>query len=221
MVPNDLIQSFREFADDLKEPFLWPDDLVESYLARAEIEACERKPLLTSSIDTDMCQVAVTADTALYAKHIAVREIYYAKFTETTSGDTHKLAITNIDELYFKDPDWEDLEGSPVYLILDDTNIQFVPTPVVDGSLELSISHVPKVEMATSLALSIDRAHQYNLVYWMLHLGFERRDADTFNANKALDYAGRFTNYFGDPKGVNAIKSVRGVRNDRSRGGWI
>jgi hypothetical protein len=221
MTLDDIIESFREYADDLAAPYLWSDCVVEIYADQAEKEACERRPLLTSSTDTDMCQIAVTSGTDLYTKHAAVREVYYAKFTETTSGDEHKLRITNIDELTFTDPDWEDLETDPCYLILDDTTVQIVPSPTVDGTLEMSISYVPKIVMSTKGSPTIHDAHHYNLVYWMLHLGFEKRDADTFNANKALDYSNRFANYFGDPKGVNALKSVRTVRDDRSRGGWI
>lgn len=221
MTLSDLETSFREYSDDLQKPYLWSSSRVWSYADRAEIEACERRPLLTSSTDADLCNIAVTADTAIYTKHTAVREVYYAKFTETDTGDEYKLSITNIDELTFKDPDWQLNEDPPEYLILDDTSVQIVPTPTVAGTLEMSVSHIPKIKMSVSSSPSIHEAHHDNLVYWMLHLAFEKRDADTFNAKKALDYEGRFERYFGEAKGVNAVKSVRTVREDRSRGGWI
>ena len=221
MTLDDLVESFREYADDLVEPYLWSTSLVESYADRAEVEACERRPLLTSSTDEDMCQIAVSADVGKYTKHVAVREVYYAKFTETASDEAHKLFITNIDELAFLEPTWEDLESEPKYLLLDDSSVQIIPTPTVDGLLEMSISHVPKTLASVTYNFSIHSAHHYNLVYWMLHLAFEKRDADTFNAKKALDYETRFANYFGESKGVNTLKTVRSVRDDRNRGGWI
>jgi len=221
MYLDELVLSFREYADDLVDPYLWSSDLIESYAEQAEKEACERRPLLTSSTDTDMCQIAVTSGTAVYTKHIAVREVYYAKFTETVSENEYRLRITNLDELTFTDPDWQDSSDVPSWLILDDTEVQIVPPPTADGTLEISISHVPKIAMSVKRLPTIHEAHRYSLLYWMLHLGFDRRDADTFNANKAQDYAARFANYFGDPKGSNRVKSVRIVRDDRTPGGWI
>lgn len=221
MTLDDLVESFREFADDLVEPYLWSASLVESYADRAEAEACERRPLLTSSTDKDMCQIAVSADVGKYTKHAAVREVYYAKFTDAISGDVHKLFITNIDELTFLEPSWEDLDSEPTYLLLDDSSVQIIPTPTVEGLLEMSISHIPKTLSSVTYNLAIHSAHHYSLVYWMLHLAFEKSDADTLNVKKALDYEARFANYFGEPKGAYALKTVRTVRNDRSRGGWI
>jgi hypothetical protein len=222
METDDLVQSFREFTDDLVDnPYLWSTSVVESYADRAEVEACERRPLLTSSTDTTMCSIAVTSGTALYTKHIAVREVYYAKFVSTATAESYVLAITNIDELTFTDPDWAELDCDPKYLILDDTSVQLVPAPTEDGTLLISISHVPLIAMSTNGLPTINETHHYNLVYWMLHLAFEKRDADTFDAKKALDYYSRFASYFGQAKGVNAMKGVRTVRDDRSRGGWI
>lgn len=219
MTTDELVQSFREYADDLVEPYLWSEVLVESYADQAEIEACNRRPLLTSSTDTDLCVIEVATGTSKYTKHAAVREVYYAKFT--TSTDDFRLRITNIDELHFLEPDWENTLDVPKYLLLDDASVEIVPTPVEDGTLELSISHVPVINMSVSGTPSITDVHHYSLVYWMLHLGFEKRDADTFNAKKALDYYTRFANYFGESKSANAVKSVRNVRNERYQGSWI
>lgn len=219
MTTDEIVQNFREYADDLVEPYLWSSDLVESYASQAETEACNRRPLLTSSTDSDMCVIDVTAGTAKYQTHVAVREIYFAKLT--TSSDVYKLRITNIDELHFLEPNWEDTLSEPKYLVLTDSAVEIIPTPTDDGQLEISISHVPVISMADSGSPSIHGAHHYDLVYWMLHLGYGKRDADTFNAKKSLDYYVRFTNVFGEPKNANALKGVRNVRNDRYRGSWI
>lgn len=224
MLLADLIDDFRDYTRDINEPYLWPDTLVKKYADRAEIEACERRPLLTSSTDADMCVIDVTADTALYTKHKAVREVYYAKFE--TATDQYNLRIVNIDELNFIDPDWDMLESYPRYLLLTDTEVQLVPVPTEDGTLTLSISHIPKTLMSAKeapevLGPTIDEAHHYNLLYWMLHLGYMRRDTDTFDPKKALDYEQMFIAYFGDRKGVNSLKSVRTVRNDRTESTWI
>lgn len=227
MLLADLVQSFRDYSDDLQDnPYLWSDALIESYADQAESEACGRRPLLTSSTDADMCVIAVTSGTSLYTKHAAVREVYYAKFTSTATSDSYHLRITNVDELNVIDEDWETTESDPKYLILDDKSVQIVPEPTEDGSLELSISHAPKVKMSEKVAPAtlgpdISEVYHYSLVYWMLHLGFMKQDADTFNVKKSLDFETRFANYFGELKGVNALKGVRDVRNERVGGGWI
>ena len=219
MTTDDLIQSFRDYADDLSDPPLWSDVLVNSYADQAEIEACNRRPLLTSSTDTALCVIDVVTGTSKYVKHVAVREVYYAKLTTPT--EVFRLRITNIDELNFLEPNWEDLLDVPKYLLLDDSTVEIVPTPTENGVLEISVSHVPIINMSVSGNPTINEAHHYNLVYWMLHLGYEKHDADTFNAKKSLDYYTRFANYFGEPKNTNALKSVRNVRNDRYQGSWI
>lgn len=219
MTLDDLIQDFRDTSDDLKEPYLWSDELIISYADKAENEACSRRPLLTSSSDIDLCKIPIVADTSIYKKHMAIREVYYAKLT--TNSGSYALSITNIDELTFMYPDWDRIESYPRFLILTDNQLQIVPMPIEDGVLELSISHVPKESMYDRGEPEINEAHHYGLVYWMLHLGYSKRDADTFNPKKAIDYAQLFANIFGDMKNANSVMSVRTVRDDRSRGGWV
>lgn len=219
MTLDDLVQSFREYTDNLIEPFLWTTEVVESYAVQAEIEACERRPLLTSSTDVDLCQTTVVSGTSLYTKPSDVREVYYA--IVTLDQTVYHLQITNIDELSFMNPDWASVEGEPKYLLLTDNSFQIVPTPEEDGLLEISVSHIPKEPVSDTGEFTINEAHHYNLVYWMLHLAFEKRDADTFNAKRSLDYAQRFANIFGDKKSVNDLMGVRTVRANRGRGGWV
>lgn len=219
MTLDDLVQDFRDSTDDLVEPYLWSAELVESYADRAEKEACCRRPLLTSSSDDDMCKIQILESVDTYTRHPSIREVYYAKLTNSTN--IFKLYITNIDELAIVCPDWESLTTDPRYLLLTDGLLQVVPKPSESGILELSVSHVPKEPNYITGELSISEAHHSSLVYWMLHLAYEKKDADTFNVKKSLDYAQQFANVFGDQKGANAAMSVRTVRSDRDRGGWI
>lgn len=219
MTLSDLVQSFNDFADNNANPPLWSDALIESYADQAENEACIRRPLLTTSTDVDMCDIDIVSGTSVYTKHKSVCEVYYAKLTNST--DSYSLRITNIDELNFLETDIENMSDEPKYLLLTDSSVEVVPTPIEDGILEMSISHIPVIPMSESDNPTIHENHHYNLVYWMLHLGYEKQDADTFNAKKSLDYYTRFNNIFGEPRNVNQAKGVRNVRNYRYRGDYI
>jgi len=217
---TELEQAFRDLTSDLVEPYLWSSDLVASYADQAEQEACSRRPLLTTSTDSTLCNITIVSGTSNYSRHQAILQVYSARLTIGT--DIYNLFITNENEINFIDPDWFLLEaGTPEYLILTDTGFKLVPTPNANGTLNLSISHIPIYRISETGELSISEAHQYNLLYWMLHLAYSKMDADTFNADLSALNAMKFANHFGDPRDANIVKSVRTVRDTRAQGGWI
>lgn len=220
MTRADLITYFRELARDTVDgPYLWSSTLVTGYSELAEAEACSRKPLLTSNSNTTLCQIDVTADTATYAKHTAVRMVYSAHLESTTdSTDRLELYILDKDELLYEEPNWETLTGDPKYLLLQDASVVIIPTPTVDKTLMLDISYVP---LTAEASFTIDSAHHYMLVFYMLYLAYSKSDADTKNPKRAAEYEAVFDSYFGPRLDANAIKSVRQVRPDRAESRWI
>lgn len=238
MTLADIIIHFRELADDtVSDSYQWSTSIVTKYAVLAEAEACSRRPLLTSSTNTTICSIAITDASAIYAKHITVRQVYKAELISTADAtDIIDLYITNVDELHTIEPDWRSLDGPPQYLILDDSNVELVPPPEEDGTLWLNVSHIPLVDMDDTgvaydagppevvevlAAPTIDVAHHFMLIFYMLYLAYTRNDADTEDKARSLDYEAIFTAYFGSRPDALATKSIRQVRSDRQPSGWI
>lgn len=220
MTLEDLVTAFRTLADDTVETYLWSTELVEGYADQAEIEACTRKPFLFSTTDPDLCEIDITGGTATYDRNPVIRRVFYARFVQ--DGFSNKLVIRTRDEMTEIAPDWVDSVGVPKYLIIEDSHFTLSPAPEDDGVLKLELSHIPVKTMSARGLPTITAAHHYNLVYWMLYLAYSKRDADTFNPKKALDYAQMFADYFGDAPSAQHATDTRNVRPDRPViGGWI
>lgn len=220
MTLEDLIIHYRELTDDLKTPLLWSTEILEKYAELAEIEACNRKPLLTSSTEAEICSLSVVADTDTYTKHTKVRRIFSAKLINT--ADPTKidyLYITDEDELDLHEPGWRTLEGDPTFLVNKDNSVQIVPPPTEDATLWLEVSHIP---LDTFNEFTIDSAHHFYLVYYMMYLGYTKSDSDTKSPTKALEYEAIFTQFFGPRPDAYKLKSVRQVHTDRYKAsGWF
>jgi len=219
MLRTELITHFREMADDLVDnPYLWPDNLVNSYAILAENEACSRKPLLVDRSTEALCKIDVTEGTSAYTTNSAVRQIFKASLIYDSDTSTEiRLYITDIDELNVIDPDWQDDTSLTKYLIVEDSSVTLWPVPEDDAALWLEVSHVPLTEEAS---FTISSSHHFMLVFYMLYLAYNKSDSDTHNPKRAYEYEAIFSAYFGPKPDANKVKSVRQVRSDRSIQGW-
>lgn len=217
MTLDDIIFHFRSLVGDESEPYLWSEDLVESYVDMAEEEACSRKPLLTSSSIADLCVIAITAGTAVYPRHTNSRQIYTARLANGTAD----LRLTDPTELNYLEPNWKSIEGEPRYLIVEDSTFEIVPAPTEDTTLTMRVSYTPLTKASASGTFTIDASHHYMLVFYMMFLAYSRRDADTENPAKALEFEAIFAAYFGSKPNAYAAKSVRQVRETSRPNGWL
>ena len=72
---EQLIAQFRIDADDLVQPYLWPDEWVAPWLTEAVSEAAVRGRLLYEAAGPAICEIAVTAGTATYPLHASLYEL--------------------------------------------------------------------------------------------------------------------------------------------------
>jgi len=219
MTLDDIVYNFRVLAGDLVEPYLWDSTLVQSYAESAENEACSRKALLTSESIDELCKISIVSGTSVYPKHTKVRQIFSAILTQ--DDETIELHLTDPTELNYISPGWRYTKGPPKYLIINDSTVQMVPPPEKDGVLTLYVSHIPVTSIIDNAEPTIDEINHYPMIYYMLYLAYNKRDADTENPAKALEFESLFASHFGPKQELNTIKSIRQVREANRTSGWI
>jgi hypothetical protein len=100
---QQLIDLFRDLADDKALPYLWSDFVMTQYAAEAEMEAARRARLLKDSSTAAVCQYAVTAGQqkiTLDPRVIFIRSVKIGSKTIPLS----RFHRTDMD---FTFPDWD------------------------------------------------------------------------------------------------------------------
>lgn len=208
---EQLIQQFRVDADDLAQPYLWPDDWVAPWLTEAVSEAAVRGRLIYETADPAICEIAVTAGVATYPLHKSLYELEHLRFKATGSTTSDRVHLKTREELDHIRPDWRDRTDSrPRFAIQDDTRITLVDRPSVDGTLFVEGYRVPLRPLVNdSDKPEINEAHHRHLVHWALHRAFSKPDADAADPARAAKAEAQFTAYFGLPPDADLRRSTR------------
>ena len=195
---EQLIAQFRIDADDLVQPYLWPDDWVAPWLTEAVNEAAVRGRLLYEAANAAVCQIAVAASAATHELHKSLFELVHLRFQATGAATSSVLSIKAREELDRIRPGWRDETGTPRHAIQDDTRITLVPRPEVAGTLHVEGYRVPLKPLANDTDKpEIHEAHHRHLVHWALHRAFSIPDTEAFDAARADRAEAAFTRYFG------------------------
>ncbi len=207
---EQLISQFRVDATDLESPPLFLDEWIAGWLTEAVAEAAIRGRLIMEAANPAVCQIAVTADVAVYPLHPALFEIVHMRFKPTGSTRSEPVTIKTREELDRIRPGWRDCADRVEFAIQDDTRIQLVGMPKTAGVLYLEGYRVPLKALANDNDKpEIGSAHHHHLVHWALHRAFSRPDADTFDAKRAAAGETAFTAYFGTRPDSDLRRSTR------------
>jgi len=213
MTLSELISAFRSLADDTVEPYLWSDADVTLYLNEAEKEAATRASLLTDDSSATYSQIEFTSGQATYDLNSLVLDVNRVTLDGEVLEKKSK-ALLDAD-----DPEWETTEGTPLYYVLDIQTIKFSPVPDAVLTAYLDVTRLP-VPMESS-GPEIHPKYHFKLLDWALHLAYSRRDADTFDPTKAMNYESQFAKSFGDSQSANTQRQRLQQAPDRSSSGWI
>lgn len=208
---EQLIQQFRIDADDLVQPYLWPDDWVAPWLTEAQSQAAIRARLLYEAADPAICEIAVTAGVATYPLHKSLYELAHLRFKPTGSTQSEPVHLKAREELDRIRPGWRDRTSTQsCYAIQDDTRITLVDRPSVAGTLYVEGYRVPLRALANDNDKpEINEAHHIHLVQWALHRAFSKPDAETVDPARAAKAETQFTAYFGPPPDADLRRSTR------------
>lgn len=195
---EQLIAQFRVDADDLVQPYLWPDDWVAPWLTEAVSEAAVRGRLIYEAANAAVSQIAVSASAATHELHKSLFELVHLRFQATGATTSSVVTIKSREELDRIRPGWRDETGTPRYAVQDDTRITLVPRPEVAGTLHVEGYRVPLKPLANDTDKpEIHEAHHRHLVQWALHRAFSIPDTEAFDAARADRAEAAFTRYFG------------------------
>ena len=207
---EQLIQQFRVDADDLVQPYLWPDEWVAPWLTEAVSEAAVRGRLLYEAANAAVCQIAVAASAATHELHKSLFELVHLRFQATGAATSSVLSIKAREELDRIRPGWRDETGTPRHAIQDDTRITLVPRPEVVGTLHIEGYRVPLKALENDTDKpEIHEAHHRHLVHWALHRAFTKPDSETIDPTRAATAEVAFTRYFGPSPDADLRRSTR------------
>ena len=196
---EQLIAQFRIDADDLVQPYLWPDEWVAQWLTEAQNEASIRGRMLYEAADPAICEISVTADVATYQLHPSIYELASLRFKATGASCSTPVHIKAREELDRIRPGWRDRSDSqPRFAIQDDTRLTLVDRPSTAGTLYLEGYRLPlKALVNDNDKPEINQAHHRHLVHWALHRAFSKPDSETIDPTRAATAEAAFTRYFG------------------------
>ncbi len=205
---GQLIGEARSEVDDKVEPYLWTDDDWKAYFNWAESEACRRAHLLIDSTTSEICEVAIAAETASYPLDARVVSIRRVKL----ESQTRPLTQATRDDLDATVYDWENRKGYPeVFISESDGELLLVPKPVSADTGHLTVARLPLNDMTDLDNDSPEIAARYHrdLIFGACSRAYLKNDEDTFNIKKSQHYEALFTQKFGPPVSAKAEQMRR------------
>ena len=197
---SQLIQRFRNLANDKVEPYFIEDESIIDWLNDAVHEACIRGRLLHESENDAVCKIEVLSGTARYLLHVSLYEISRIWFEPSHGVAGSYIALMSAESLdrhYYEN--WKALTGFPRFAIQDDTSIRLIPKPSIAGELQLEGYRVPMHLMQSDSDVpEINPIHHVHLIQWALHKAFSVPDAEFFDADRSAMAEHEFSSYFGD-----------------------
>ncbi len=188
---EQLLDEFRRQMDDTSEPFLWSDDAIIQFIDLAQREFCRKTEVLTES-QSFSALAANNGDVPIPSHVYRIKRAIL-----DSNGAVLRLINLNeaVDQVYQDDYgaigslQWETQRGTPRAVILDYATgtIRLVPYPVVDDSITLYYSYLPKRQITASSASTeiSDVEHQLAMLWYARALAYNDHDADVYDPKAA------------------------------------
>lgn len=200
MLTQDLINLFREEADDKNIPYLWSDALLCTYGTEGEAEAARRARLIKDATTAAVCAYAVTTSTqkiTLDPRIIYVRSVYIA-------SKTLPLERIHQHDINIAFPGWDttvNLGDVNRFIVDKETGIMWFDSPFpASDTVNLTVIREPLLALSninTVVNPEIAPRYQIKLVHWMLHRAFGKQDSETNDPDKAKNELEKFEAEFG------------------------
>ena len=193
----------RLFLDDTRsEKYLWSDSELGTFINQALREAAIRSRSIADSTTPDCSTINLSTSVSDYPLHESV--FFVDRVYD--SGQKKNLIKTTAKNLDNGSDDWPFHTGSPTHYILDANHFQedyetysirVYPIPISNSVLNLTVYRSQLAELSGVDEPEIPKHNHLSLLHWVLHLAYMKQDADTFNAEKAIQFGNRFEQAFG------------------------
>lgn len=197
----------------------WTNWELATYANQAQEEVAARVPIQDSDT-AECCEIALSlADGPIYNTH---GQILYIKRIRL-DGESMDLGKTREEEMDQNFPAWEDQDADTPTRYLDNRDedkIYFWPPPNGNFTAKLEVGRLPLTSMRWDHRHidkpEIKSKHWFDLVDYMVHLAYLKRDTETFDekaSNRALQV---FNLKFGD-RPNRRIEKENEVERNRPR----
>lgn len=244
MTLADLLDAYRNAADDETEPYRADDARVTGWLNEAVDEACLRAKLIFDTT-SPLCTLRVVAGTQAYVLHPAIDDIAAAWMDKhhTVLQPTDQSALDRgrdvrwhlnspswraayVDASAWCGSNWRMWNGQPRFIIRDGQSIRLVPNPTSDDVLHLEVYRRPlaaeKLDAAnaTTCVPRVSFQYQPALVEWALYRAFMRRDEDQVDPAVAAAHLQLFEAAFGPRTDANVVRKQHEQRSHTTVINW-
>lgn len=219
-LPGDTVTDVNWKNDDTG--LLWSNQEICRYAVEAQNEFCFRNPILDQDAQADITQIAVSASTGLYSFDSRILSIRRMKFVDSNDDEFRLLKRTTawMDRHAIT---W-DLETAPeegkVEFYIEDTDhrvLQLYRTPELDGTLHMIVDRLPFTTMSWQRRHQdmpeIDQHHHLDLLDYMKHLAYQKKDAQTDDKKLSQDFLDSFTAKVGERPSARLLRVRRAERN--------
>lgn len=204
-----LREASRLRLDDAVAPFLWTDTELNDYINEAVAEAAVRSNLIQDRV-SPVTKLAFTAGQSS-AKispviHQVLRVYINGKLLKTIPEDDL--------------PDnWENERGSPRgYFLEDQRNLWLYPAPATAITVDLVVYRSPREPMTQGNdEPEIPAFHHENLIDWVMHRAYQKRDSDTEDATLSSRHEKLFTRSFGPRLTADQMRRRHAGRRNTTR----
>jgi hypothetical protein len=223
-LPGDVVDEDATWPTD-DSALLWKNDEIAGYLDEACHEFAIRVPIKDDQTAA-VCQIAVLAGTASYDYDTRIQSIERIKFVETASGDEKVLSKSTHQIMDQDEGEWSDADrepGMPKFYLenMDAKRLTLSPSPEFAGTLYLAVRRFPLSRLVWGKndhsTIEIPTEHHYNLLDWMLHKAYMKRDAETENPELSKEHKALFDEAVGERPSANLLRVRRKERNLRRR----
>lgn len=193
---SDLLRFFRAEVADAVAPYLWEDWEVYGYMTEgfdallSDTESKYTVLTLAFTANNPLISLPKSVLNIRVAHIVGGDEVLPASATvrTTTRADDYGIPTTGTLSMFTD-------VGTPCYYIRDYNRgaLRLVPTPNVDGQLELQCSSTVSVPMVDGAALPTINTKDLRLVlHYMKSLAYRKQDAETNDLVRARDHEAQY-----------------------------
>jgi hypothetical protein len=188
----DLKALFRRQIHDDVQPYFFQDLDLDMAANEGIREACYRAKLILDSTSA-ATQIALTSATTSVALSRTIFQIVRAHIVGGGHAIMTPRSTAYLDENVYG---WRDKSGEPATYTLDENTWIIRPHPKPDKNYTLALT-VYRYPSAADTLVEIPEDCHYDLIHWIEHRYYMRRDIDSFDKTRSIEAEMLFTERFG------------------------